>query len=116
MLARLAGVNVRYINSIITLLTAITIALACKIVGALLVASLIVLPVATTLMVSRSYKTTVLLSVLLGVIYTMVGIIISYYYDIRPGGSIVINSVIGMMVMGIINLSRRKSSVSLTKN
>lgn len=115
-LARLAGVNVRYINSIITLLTAITIALACKIVGALLVASLIVLPVATTLMVSRSYKTTVLLSVLLGVIYTMVGIIISYYYDIRPGGSIVINSVIGMMVMGIINLSRRKSSVSLTKN
>ncbi len=46
----------------------------------------------------------------------MVGIIISYYYDIRPGGSIVINSVIGMMVMGIINLSRRKSSVSLTKN
>lgn len=107
-LARLAGVNVRYINSIITLLTAITIALACKIVGALLVASLIVLPVATTLMVSRSYKTTVLLSVLLGVLYTMIGIIISYYYDIRPGGSIVINSVIGMMVMGIINLSRNR--------
>ena len=41
----------------------------------------------------------------------MVGIIISYYYDIRPSGSIVINSVIGMMVMGIINLSRRKSRI-----
>ena len=46
----------------------------------------------------------------------MVGIIISYYYDIRPGGSIVINSVIGTIIMGIINLLKRKSSVSLTKN
>ena len=112
-LARLAGVNVRYINSLITLLTAITIALACKIVGALLVASLIVLPVATSLMVARSYKTTILLSVILGLIYTLVGITVSYYFDIRPGGSIVINSVIGMMLMGGINLRRKSKKKKL---
>lgn len=112
-LARLAGVNVRYINSLITLLTAITIALACKIVGALLVASLIVLPVATSLMVARSYRSTILLSVILGLIYTLVGITVSYYFDIRPGGSIVINSVIGMMLMGGINLRRKSKKKKL---
>lgn len=109
-LARLAGINVSFINGLITFLTAITIALACKIVGALLVASLIALPVATSLMVSRSYKMTVLMSIILGVLYTMFGIIQSYYLDIRPGGAIVINAVLGMIIMGLINLSKKFKS------
>lgn len=100
-LARIAGVKVASINSIFTFLSAITIALACKIVGALLVASLIVLPVANALIVSRSYKQTLIISVVLGIIYTMVGIVVSYYFDVRPGGAIVINSVIGMACMGM---------------
>lgn len=100
-LARLAGVKVKFVNSVFTILSAITIALACKIVGALLVASLIALPVATALIVSRSYKQTFLISIILGVIYTMLGIIVSYYLDVKPGGAIVINAVIGMFIMTI---------------
>ncbi|WP_425539664.1 metal ABC transporter permease [Microaceticoccus formicicus] len=98
-LARLAGVKVKTINAVFTLLTAVTVALAAKIVGALLVASLIVLPVATALIISRSYKTTYIISIVLGVIYTVVGIIMSYNFDIRPGGAIVINAVVGMLIM-----------------
>ncbi len=98
-LARLAGVKVRRINGLFTLLTAVTIALATKIVGALLVASLIALPVATALIVSRSYKQTYILSILLGVLYTIPGIVTSYYFDIRPGGAIVINAVAGMLIL-----------------
>lgn len=75
-----------------------TIARASKVVGALLVASLIVLPVATALIVSRSYKQAFLTSIILGVVYTVVGVSTSYYFDIRPGGAIVINAVIGMLV------------------
>lgn len=111
-LARLAGVPVKSVNAIFTFLAAITVAFACKVVGALLVASLIVLPVATALIVSRSYKQTVIISVLLGMIYTMVGIVVSYYLDLKPGGAIVINAVVGMLIMTMIaRLSGRRRSL-----
>lgn len=97
-LARLAGVKTRIVNGVFTALAAVSIALASKVVGALLVASLMVLPVATALIVSRSYKQAFVTSIVLGVIYTVVGISTSYYFDIRPGGAIVINAVIGMLI------------------
>lgn len=100
-LARLAGVNVRLVNAIYTFLAAVTIALSCKIVGALLVLSILVLPVATALIICKSYKATFVFSIVLGVIYTMSGIIISYYYDVPTGGAIVILAVMGMLVTAI---------------
>lgn len=100
-LARLAGVPTRFVNALYTLLTAVTVALAAKIIGALLVASLIVLPVATALFISRSYKQTFFVSILLGVIYTTSGLILSYYYDIRPGGAIVLIAVIAMIIFAV---------------
>lgn len=106
-LARLAGVKVKRMNALFTFLSAVTIALACKIVGALLVASLMVLPVATALFVSRSYKMTYIISILLGIFYTMLGMMISYYQDIKPGGAIVINAVMGMMIMAVIGKIRK---------
>lgn len=107
-LARIAGVNVRLVNGIFTLISAIVIALAAKIVGALMVASLIVLPVATALFVSKSYKQTMIWSVALGIIYMMLGLIISYYYDLRPGGAIVVNAIIGMILVWAYSKSKHK--------
>ena len=98
-LARMAGVKVKLINGLFTLLTAVTVALSRKIVGALLVTSLLVLPVAMALLISRSYRGPFILSILLGVVYMMLGIIISYHYDPRPKGAIVMNAVIGMLLM-----------------
>lgn len=115
-LARLAGVNTRLVNGIFTLLAAITIALACKVVGALLVASLIVLPVATALIMARSYRQTFLTAVVLGVIYTMSGIIISYHFDIRPGGAIVVNAVIGMLLFLAANTLRKQYAKNSLKS
>lgn len=106
-LARLAGVKVKRMNALFTFLSAVTIALACKIVGALLVASLMVLPVATALFVRRSYKMTYIISILLGIFYTMLGMMISYYQDIKPGGAIVINAVMGMIIMAVIGKIRK---------
>ncbi len=109
-LSRLVGVNVKVVNNLFTILAAITIALSTRIVGALLVSSLMVLPVATALMVTRSYRTTLLTSVLLGLIYMVVGIIVSFYFDIRPGGAIVLNALIGMAIFGIIRKARNIQS------
>lgn len=106
-LARLAGVKVPLINAIFTALTAVTIALSCKIVGALMIASIMILPVATALIISQSYKQTMLASILMGVIYTMSGIIISYFYEVPTGGAIVILTVFGMTVLVLFKKIRR---------
>lgn len=109
-LARLAGVKVPTINFLFTLFSAVTIALACKVIGALMVASLIVLPVATSLLISRSYKQTMILTVILGVIYMLSGLILSFYYDIRPGGAIVVMSIIGMIIIGLYSKMKKVSA------
>lgn len=95
-LARLTGTRVRLVNAVFTALAAITVALASKVIGALLVVSLMVLPVATALIVARSYRAVFRVSVLLGLIYAFIGITLSFYFDIRPGGAIVLTAVTGM--------------------
>lgn len=106
-LARVSGVKVEAVNTIFTILSAVTIALAVKVVGALLVMSLIVLPVATTLLVARSYKSTYILAIILGIIYMMLGITISYYLEVKPGGAIVLCAISGMVIMFLYHKLRK---------
>lgn len=110
-LARLAGVRVKIVNGIFTCLSAIMIGLACKVVGALLVVSLVTLPVATALILSRSYKQTCIIAVILGVIYTISGLCFSYYNDVRPGGSIVMAAIIGIVIFLIVGRIWRKPTL-----
>lgn len=114
-LARLAGVKVSLVNGIFTVLSAVTVALAAKMIGALLVTSLIVLPVATALIVSRSYKQTYIISIVLGIIYMMLGVTISYYYDIKPGGAIVLNALVGMLILSLYAKFRKIKKISISK-
>lgn len=98
-LARISGHRVTLVNAIFTGLAAVTVALAAKVIGALLVVSLMVLPVAAALVVARSYKAAFLLTLALGVVYTMLGMVFSYRFDVRPGGSIVVTAVIGLILL-----------------
>lgn len=107
--ARLSGVKTGRINAMFTALSAVTIAMAVKLVGALMVTSLVVLPVATTLIVARSYRSTCIITVLLGVIYMMAGIIASFTWDIKPGGAIVVSAVIGMVLFAGYGKIRKNS-------
>lgn len=106
--ARLSGVKVEKINNIFTLLTAVTVAMAVKLVGALMVTSLIALPVATALIISRSYKQTMVTTVILGIIYMFIGISSSFYFDIKPGGAIVLAAVAGMFIFWAYSKIRAK--------
>ncbi|WP_277251510.1 metal ABC transporter permease [Peptoniphilus vaginalis] len=108
-LAKMSGVNVARINSIFTLLSALTIALSAKIIGALMVTSLIVLPVASSLLISKSYKATFLNTLVLGLIYTLSGVILSYYFDLKPGGAIVVIASLGMLVCLLISKLKNKN-------
>ncbi|WP_448852168.1 metal ABC transporter permease [Corynebacterium sp. 335C] len=97
-LAKLSGTNTTVVNAIFTALAAVTVALASKVVGALLVVSLMVLPVATALVVCRSYRQAMTLSVILGVVHMTIGLSVSYTVDVRPGGAIVMSAVAGIVI------------------
>ncbi|WP_138204972.1 metal ABC transporter permease [Haloimpatiens lingqiaonensis] len=92
--ARLAGIPIKSINFIFTLLTAITVSISARTVGTLVISSLMVLPVAAAMQISKSYKQTVIFSVIFAVTSTVLGLYISYIVDLKPGGTIVIIGVI----------------------
>lgn len=95
--ARLAGVPIKAINFIFTLLTAITISISARTVGTLVISSLMVLPVASAMQIAKSYKQTVIFAVIFAIIFTVLGLYISYYADFKPGGTIVIVGVITLV-------------------
>lgn len=106
--AKLAGVPVGMINLIIMLLTAITVSVASRIVGALMISSLIVIPVAAAMMLAKSYKQTIWLSIAFAQLFTIAGLFISYYLDFRPGGTIVLLGVIFLIAVAVLTRKRRR--------
>lgn len=91
--ARLSGVKVKTVNFIFTILTAITVSVASRTVGALIVSSIIVVPVACSMQVSKSYFTTVIFSVLFALSFTIIGLFVSFYQGLKPGSVIVLSGV-----------------------
>lgn len=91
--ARMLGVNVSLINTLITFLTAITIAISTRIVGTLIISSLMVVPVAAALEIAKSFKKQVILSVVFSMISVISGLVLSFEFGLKPGGVICLVSV-----------------------
>ena len=99
--ARLAGVPVKILNILFMIMVAVTVSLSMRIVGGLLVASLISLPVATGLQLANSYKTTIIYSVITGILAVNTGLVLSFYFDLAPGGTIILAST-GLLLMAMV--------------
>lgn len=90
--ARLSGLPVGAINVALIGLTAATIVLASRIVGLLLVASLLVIPAATALQVASSFKGAILGSMVAGLVSAVVGLVLAVEFDLASGGAIVLTA------------------------
>ncbi len=88
--ARVSGVPVSVLNVLLAGLAGVTIALSMRIVGVLLIAALMVLPVMAASRIAWSLRSTLLLSMAIGVGAVWVGLSLSYYGDLAPGGAIVL--------------------------
>lgn len=88
--ARVAGVPIGALNVAVAALAAVTVALSMRVVGILLVAALMVLPVSAASRVAWSMRSTFLLSLAIGLGSALAGLSISYYADLPPGGTIVL--------------------------
>ena len=100
--ARMVGIPVKSVNFIFTILTAFTVSIAARTVGALIVSSMMVVPVACAMKFAKSYKQTVLFSILLALIFTIIGLTLSYYLGLKPGGTIVLSGVAFLILTIII--------------
>ncbi len=98
--ARAAGIPVDLVNTLFITATALTIAVSMRVVGILLVSSLITVPVAAALQVGRSFRATVFFSYLFSILSVLLGLFFSYHANLAPGGSIVLISII-LFVMSI---------------
>jgi zinc transport system permease protein len=88
--AKASGINTERINLILTFLTAITIVLAIKVVGVMLVSALLILPAVTALQNSKSFRLAMIQAVLIAVSSVIIGITLSFYADLPAGATIII--------------------------
>ncbi len=91
--ARLAGIPVRAVNIYFTLLTALTVALAVRVVGTLLVAALMVIPPAVSLQLARSFRATFVIAIVVALSAVISGLYAAFIFDLAPGGTIVLIAV-----------------------
>lgn len=111
--ARVAGLPVDALNTLLAVLTAVTIVAAMRVVGVLLVAALMVLPVATSRLVAHSFRGTLLGAVVVGIASVILGLTAARVWDIAPGGAIVLTTVVIFAIFGTINAIARRSIGSL---
>jgi zinc transport system permease protein len=84
-----SGLPIHALDILFTTLTAVAVVVSIKIVGVLLVSALLVLPAATSQHVGRSFRQSLLLAVVLAMVSTSTGILLSFLTNWPPGGSIV---------------------------
>lgn len=90
---KISGIPYKRINLVFMILIALTIATSMRIVGILLISSMMIIPVATSLQISKSFKQTLFLSILFAEFASVVGFFVAYYFDLASGGTIVLVSV-----------------------
>jgi zinc transport system permease protein len=96
--ARVAGIDVTFYNRFMVVLTAVVVVSAMQIMGVILVAAMLVVPVAAASQVARSFKESLAVSIVAAELATVVGITLSYAYGVAAGAAIVL---VAIAVYGI---------------
>lgn len=100
--AKVQGIAVDKINIYFTILTALAVALAVRVVGTLLVSALMVIPAAISLQTAKSFRYTFVIAISVAIFSVVSGLYTSFIFDIAPGGTIVlILSTILIMILAI---------------
>lgn len=91
--ARVSGLRVRAYNLLLAVTVAVTVSVTMRVVGILLVSAMLVLPVAAVQQGASSFRSTVVRASLLGLVVSVAGLILAFYIDAAPGGTIVLAAI-----------------------
>ncbi|WP_439027224.1 metal ABC transporter permease [Haloarchaeobius sp. DT45] len=100
--AHTAGVNVDWLNRLLVVLTALVVVGAMQMMGVILVAALLVVPVATAMQVARSFRQSLVLAIVAAQVAVLSGTTLSYTYGIAAGGTIVLVAIAGYLLAAAI--------------
>lgn len=107
--AKATGVRTGVYNLLIAFLTAVTIVLGMRMMGALLITSLIIFPALTSMRLCKKFKTVTVVSAFLSVICFFIGVVASYLYATPTGASVVIVNIAAFMIFWAVSIVKRSS-------
>mgnify|MGYP001942154971 FL=1 len=98
----------QWIHTLFMLVVAIVIVASMRIVGTLLVSALITIPVAIGLRVTKGFKQLMIVSIIVGEIGVMIGMLTAFYLDISPGGTIVLTLILMLLFTFLWNMIQKR--------
>jgi zinc transport system permease protein len=96
--AALRGINVPFFYTLILVLSALTVVIAIKVVGLILVIAMLTIPIYIAEKLSNSLASMMFISGVLSSFFTIVGLVLSYNYDLTSGASIIIISAVSLII------------------
>ncbi len=97
--SKASGLPSKAIHILFMIVTALVIAASMRIVGILLVSSLMTLPVAAAMRISKGFKQTMIYAILFGEGAVIIGLVSAFYLDLAPGGTIVVTSIVILLLV-----------------
>lgn len=97
--ATASGLRTKLVHMLFMVITALVIAASMRIVGILLVSSLITLPVAAAIRMAKSFKQTIVYAIVFGETAVLIGLVSAFYLNLAPGGTIVVTSIIILLIV-----------------
>lgn len=110
--AKASGLPTKIIHTLFMIITALVIAASMRIVGILLVSSLITLPVAASIRIAKSFKQTIVYAIVFGELAVIIGLVSAFYMNLAPGGTIVVTSIIILLIVIIAKKVSTKLAVA----
>ena len=92
--ARTAGINTGLYNMLIALLTALTIVLGMRLMGVMLISSLVIFPALSSMRLLKKFKSVTICSAIVSIVCFFTGVVFSYVYDTPTGASVVLINII----------------------
>lgn len=105
--ARAAGLRAGMYNMIIAALTAVTIVLGMRMMGAMLISALIIFPALTSMRLFKTFRQVVISSAAVAVVCFLLGITVSYLFDLPGGASVVLLNLAAMLLFSLLSMMRR---------
>lgn len=108
--AQATGVKADLYNTLIAVLTAVTIVLGMRMMGALLISSLIIFPALTSMRVCRTFKSVIINSAVISVVCLVIGIMVSYVWATPAGASVVMANIAALLLYSLLGVVKNQGS------
>jgi zinc transport system permease protein len=107
--ARVSGIGTERLNTILVLLTAVTVVLSMNVVGIMLISALLILPAVTALQLARGFKDAMLISACAALVSVVAGVFISLAMNLPTGATIVMTNLILFLTAFVYRVARQRS-------